>query len=48
MRKLRKNEVEVPPSFIAKGFGEGTSRFGFDQEKTLVFYTSRKNIVVLY
>lgn len=44
---LRKNKVEIPPSFINNKNEIGKSLFAFDKTKTLVSYTPKQNKVVL-
>ncbi|XP_055839228.1 piggyBac transposable element-derived protein 4-like [Episyrphus balteatus] len=45
---LRKNKREIPPSFLPnKSKQPLTSQFAFDQQKTLVSFTPRKNKSVL-
>lgn len=43
---VRKNKREIPPSFLV-GKDPGVSRFAFDENKTLVSFTPKKNKVVL-
>lgn len=43
---LRKNKVEIPPSFLV-GKEVGASKYAFDHNKALVSFTPKKNKVVL-